>query len=315
MTLPAIAHPSMSEPVTAGTHRAARLLRALGPSAAPVWGELSREEAERLHHLMEREDHSAAHGRQDDDLAAMIEEVKRAPGQACNAQRSVWPELSRLDPATIARAFESECVQVIAVILSRLSPETAARTVRALPRQTATEALRRLLHLGSVKPEALAIIEKAAAQLLASAPAGQAGDGHERVARIFDQLDRSAEQGLLASLDESEPGAGARVRALMFTFDDLARLGPAAIQTILSGIDRDVLTIALKGASASVRDAILSNMTKRAGDLLLSEIESAGPVRKSQVEAARQQMTGLARSLARRGDILAATHDGDELVE
>ena len=56
-------------------------------------------------------------------------------------------------------------------------------------------------------------------------------------------------------------------------------------------------------------------MTKRAGDMLMSEMVALGPLRRSQIEEARTSITDIARGLARRGDILSTDDDDDELIE
>ena len=103
----------------------------------------------------------------------------------------------------------------------------------------------------------------------------------------------------------------------MFTFDDLAGLDAAGLQTLLSAADRAVLVIALKGARPETAAAFFVNMTQRAGDLLREEIASLGPVRRSEIEMARQEMVALARTLIHRGDIRAGgqANEDDELVD
>lgn len=313
MNLPAqTTAPSVA--LSPGTARAARLMRALGPAASAVWAELSPDEADTLSAAMQN---ASPESRSGNDADELLRAVHRRPREAHAAKTGsdVWARLATLEPGLIARQLRHENPQVLAVILSRLQPDLAAETVRALPRSLATETLRRLLYLGPVRKPALAAIEGALSELLTSARQGGGRDGHEAVARIFDQLGSGREQALLASLDEAEPGSAPRIRALMFTFDDLAGLRPAAIQTILSSVDRAVLSTALRGAKPAVRKVFLQNMTKRAGDLLVAEIETSEPVRRSEIETARQEITGIARSLARRGDILSQDEQEDDLVE
>lgn len=297
-----------------GLHRSAALMRALGARASSVWATLSPEDAQRLTTAMDAmpensaTEHAAAR--------AYVEEMTSPRATAPAAQTNLWQTLSSRDGAANASLIQNESPQVIAVILSRLSPNSAATTVRALPQALATEALHRLLHLGDVRPAALKAIETTLLGSISTAHASISNSGHERIARIFDSLDSRAEQSLLASLDDAEPGIRDRIRALMFTFDDLATLGPASIQTILSATDRAVLIVALKGAKDETAKAVFSNMTSRAADLLRSEIEATGPIRRSEIEAARAELITSARTLVKRGDILSGEPDeDDELIE
>lgn len=294
----------------AGLQRSAALMRALGPNANAVWAALTPQEAANLTHAMDNL--PVTHEQESAASAQYVRDISRAPSPQ---NTPLWQELSARDGQANANLLGSESPQVIALILSRMTPESAATTVRALPQATATEALRRLLHLGDVQPAALKAIETVLNKTLSSASSETANSGHERVARIFDSLDTRAEQTLLASLDNEEPGVGDRIRALMFTFDDLATLDPASLQTLLAGTDRGVLIMALKGAKAETSAAFFNNMTARAGELLRSEIEASGPVRRREIDAARAEIIALARTLIKRGDILSDDANDDEFIE
>ncbi|MEL7108686.1 MAG: FliG C-terminal domain-containing protein [Pseudomonadota bacterium] len=309
MSLPAMTSAPISE---TGLTRSARLMRALGAKAASVWNELSSEEANQLSVEMDRlsDDAEAERG----ILRSYVDEMHARPTRTPGSNAGIWAHLSMQDGAQIARLLESESPQVIAVILSRLTPDAAAKTVRALPRSLATEALKRVLTLGDIHSGALKALEQALQAQMTDKPASSHASGHAQVAQIFDQLDPQSEQTLLAALDGVQPGAGEKIRALMFTFEDLARLDPASLQTILANIDRAILTLALKGASESVTDVFFQNLTQRAGDLLRDEIAVLGPIRRAEIDQARANVLAVARTLVKRGDILA--HEpNDELVE
>lgn len=309
MSLPAMTSGTVGE---TGLTRSARLMRALGAKAASVWNELSPEEANRLSAEMDRLGDNADAER--GILRHYVEAMHARPTRSPHPNSGVWTHLSSQDGAQIARLLESESPQIIAVILSKLTPDAAAKTVRALPRSLATEALKRVLTLGDVHPGALKALEQVLQAEVANGHASSQAHGHAQVAQIFDQLDPQSEQTLLAALDGVQPGAGEKIRALMFTFEDLARLDPASLQTILANIDRTILTLALKGASESVTDVFFQNLTQRAGDLLRDEIAALGPVRRADIDQARANVLAVARTLVKRGDILA--HEpNDELVE
>lgn len=308
MSLPALS-PTASP---AGLRRSAMLMRALGAKAASVWSQLSPQEAEQLSQAMQAlpEDQDAEQGA----LRVYLETMKASPAATDPAPGSVWSRLSALEGTALANMIQDESPQVIALILSRLAPDAAAKTVRVLPRSIATEALKRMLSLGEVHPGAIKALELALSKELDQAKPTQLGGGHEHVARIFDQLDSQSEETLLSSLNTAEPGSGEKIRALMFTFADLASLDPASMQTILGSVDRAELTLALKGAPDAVTDAFFKNMTQRASDLLREEMDASGPVRRSDIEAARAEILTLARTLVKRGDILVRDAD-DELIE
>jgi len=185
-----------------------------------------------------------------------------------------------------------------------------------LPPALSIEAMQRLLHIGEVHPAAMASLEQHLRGRV-EAVAGDSGQGGaERIARIFDRLDPRAGTLFLAALETAEPGTGEKIRSLMFTFDDLAALDAAGMQTLLAAADRAVLVAALKGAKEATAAAVFANVTQRAGDLLREEIAALGPVRRSEVDTARAELVELARQLIGRGDIRTGkTSDADELVE
>ena len=311
MNLPARTVPAAPDQ-RSGLKRSALLMRALGARAASVWSQLSPQEAQQLSDAMQTlpEDSVAEQRAVESYVASMSTPQAARPA----APTTLWQRLSRCDGAHIADLVQSESPQVIAVIFSRLAPDSAAAAVTALPRSLATEALKRMLSLGDVHPSALRGIEMALSlRLEQMRPSGSHG-GHERVARIFDQLDSKSEKALMSSIDTAEPGAGEKIRAFMFTFEDLAKLDAASLQTILGRVDRAVLTLALKGAPEAVADAFYTNITQRAGDLLRDEIETTGPIRRSEIEAARSEIIEIARALVKRGDILSRDAE-DELIE
>ena len=309
MSIPALASDQSPKD---GVRKSALLMRALGAKASAVWSQLSPEEAAQLSQAMQSVPEDA---QAEQAVLRQYTRSMRSQGKGSAPQEgAIWAALSNCGGPFIASLIQNESPQVIALTLSRLSPEAAAEAVRALPKSLATEALKRLLNLGDVHPAALKALELSLGQQLKQKQTHDLNGGHEHVARIFDQLDSGSESTLLSSLDSAEPGSGEKIRALMFTFEDLAKLDPASLQTILGNVDRAVLTLALKGAEPSVTEAFFANITQRAASLLREEIANAGPVRRSEIDAARADVLTVARALVKRGDLLPQGRD-DELIE
>lgn len=307
--MPALATTSSKQ---SGLNRSAILMRALGAKAANVWSQLSPDEARRLSAEMESLPETVA--TESGILTKYVDAMQTSKPSPSQTRGSIWSRLSQLEGADLAQLIEHESPQVIALILSKLEPHAAAQTVRVLPRPLATDALKRLLHLGDIHPKTMSAVSEALTHMADAAQSTSPRGGHAQVAQILDRMDQASEQSLLSALDSAEPGAGEKVRALMFTFDDLASLDPASLQTILVNVDRAVLTIALKDASEPVEQAFFQNITQRAGDLLRDDIATLGPVRRSDIETARAEILAIARTLVKRGDILTQSPD-DELVE
>jgi len=140
-------------------------------------------------------------------------------------------------------------------------------------------------------------------------------DSHELMADIFNNLDRTTENRFMTSLEERNREAAERIKALMFTFDDLARVDGAGIQTLLRQVEKDSLGLALKGASDEVQELFFANMSERAGKMMKEDMEAMGAVRLKEVDEAQAAIVAIAKALSDSGEIVIAGGDEDsELV-
>jgi flagellar motor switch protein FliG len=137
-------------------------------------------------------------------------------------------------------------------------------------------------------------------------------DSHEMMADIFNNFDRQTENRFITSLEERNRDAAERIRALMFVFEDLTKLDPGGVQTLIRAVDKGQLALALKGASDTVRDLFFSNMSERAAKIMREDMGAMGPVRLRDVDAAQQMMVTTAKDLAARGEIMLADSGGDD---
>ncbi|CAN0439354.1 unnamed protein product [Discosporangium mesarthrocarpum] len=140
-------------------------------------------------------------------------------------------------------------------------------------------------------------------------------DAHEMMAEIFNNLDRSNEARFISSLEELNRDAAERIKALMFTFEDLIKLDVSGVQTMLRVADKEKLGVALKGASEELRDLFFSNMSERAAKILREDMEAMGPVRLKDVDEAQMYLVNQAKELSAKGEIVIAEGGGeDQLV-
>lgn len=304
-----------------GLQDAALLLRAVGAEAGPIWSQLTHSETAAITAQMDRLS-SDNHVSDKAALEAFLLETR--PGQkgtpaaaAGQTPKGVWARLDAAHAPLLAALVHQESPQVAAWIMTQLEPKLAASVVRMLDEPSSLEILKRLVDLRPPPPAVAELIENSLADTLARIGPEAGLDGHARVARIVDQLDEAREKALMDGLAAADPGAAERIRALMFTFEDLTALSAAGMQTLLANVDRAVLTMALKGAQLDLTNVFFSNLTRRAGAMIRDEMAALGQVRRSQVEAARQEIVEIARTLLRQGEIRAGSgaEDDDELVE
>lgn len=232
------------------------------------------------------------------------------------AGRTMWDKLGNVNETLLANYLKNEYPQTVAVVLSKLRPEHAARVLAVLPQDFAVEVITRMLRMETVQKDILDKVEQTLrVEFMSNLARTSRRDAHEMMAEIFNNFDRGTEGRFMAELEERNREVAERIRALMFTFEDLSSLDPSGIQALLRAVDKDKLALALKGASESLRDMFFSNMSERAGKILREDMEAMGPVRLRDVDEAQMIMVQLAKELAEKGEIVLGGRQGeDELI-
>ena len=244
------------------------------------------------------------------ERAAQIMEEIRGP-----AGRTMWDKLGNVNEAVLANYLKNEYPQTVAVVLSKVRADHGARVLTLLPDSFAMEVIMRMLRMESVQKEVLEGVERTLrAEFMSNLARSTRRDSHEMMAEIFNNLDRDSEQRFLAALEERNRESADRIRALMFTFDDLARLTGPAVQTLLRQVEKDKLPLALKGASDKLRQLFFSNLSDRASKMLREDIEALGPVKLRDVDDAQAAIVVLAKDLAAQGEIDIGEGADEELV-
>jgi flagellar motor switch protein FliG len=246
----------------------------------------------------------------DDRVKTIMEEIRGPAG------RTMWDKLANVNETVLANYLKNEYPQTVAVIVSKIRPDHAARVLSTLPEAFAMEVVMRMLHMESVQKDILDDVEQTLrTEFMSNLARAQRRDAHEMMADIFNNLDRQAEGRFISALEDRNRESAEKIKALMFTFEDLEKLDGTAVQTVLRGVNKDKLGIALKGASEVLRDLFFSNMSERAGKILKEDMEAMGPVRLSDVDEAQSEIVLVAKDLADKGEILIADASGeDELV-
>ncbi|MEL6257599.1 MAG: FliG C-terminal domain-containing protein [Pseudomonadota bacterium] len=291
-----------------GIDRSARLLKALGPRGGAIWAALSPDDATTLSVAVD----NLAPDSREDSLAAEAF-LRDAPSSSPN-DAPVWSQLDALSPQALVALLNGERPQFIALALSKVRPETAARVLNAMPQKDASIAVQALLSAPATPSGVLAAFEAGLAEQIERV-ARSNDRGHGPVARLFDAMDSEAGRALLSTLESQRPGDAAQVRGLMFAFENLNALHAAGLQTLLANIDRNDLAVALKGASDEHRQPFLDNLTQRAGAALLEDIDALGPISAKRVDAARRAIAAIARDLISSGEIGPIDDPDQDLIE
>lgn len=245
-----------------------------------------------------------------DKVDAIMEDIRGPAG------RTMWDKLANVNETVLANYLKNEYPQTVAVVLSKIKPEHAAQVLSQLPESFSMEVIMRILRMETVQKEVLDDIERTLrTEFMSNLARTNRRDAHEMMAEMFNSLDRATEARFLSSLEERNRDSAERIRALMFTFEDLGKLDPSGIQTMLRTVDKQKLTIALKGASETLKDLFFTNMSERAAKIMREDMASLGPVRLKDVDESQMYMVQLAKDMAARGEIVISTGKGeDELV-
>jgi flagellar motor switch protein FliG len=208
--------------------------------------------------------------------------------------------------------------QTIALVLAHLGPGQSAMVLSGLDQKAQADVARRIALMEQAGPDVIRLVERELDRRMSTVIGPQelsAVGGVPPLVAIINRADRSTERMILEGLESVSPDLAEQVRAQMFIFEDITTLDDPAIQLVLRNVDSNDLALALKGTSALVREKIMKNLSSRAAENLLEEIELLGPRRLSEVEEAQAKVVTEIRALEQSGKIVIARGSDDAFVE
>ncbi|MBK1641881.1 flagellar motor switch protein FliG [Chromatium okenii] len=224
--------------------------------------------------------------------------------------------LKWLDPRAIAEMIRNEHPQIVAIVLSHLDPDQSAETLSYLPDRVQSDLILRIATLDGVQPAALQELDEVLERQLSgknTAKSSMVG-GIKMAANIMNLMDSSKEAVVMEGIIQVDEGVATRIQELMFVFASLIDVDDRGLQTLMREISTDVLVTAMKGAEEDLKDKIFRNMSKRAAEALRDDLDSKGPVRLSDVEAAQKEILAVARRLAESGEIILGGKGGETML-
>ena len=216
--------------------------------------------------------------------------------------------LKWMDPRAIAELVRNEHPQIIAIVMAHLDGDQAAEVLKCLPERGRVDVMLRLATLDGIPPHALNELNDVMARQFAGSQNIKSSSvgGVKVAANILNFMDSGQDEALLAAIGQIDTDLGTRIRDLMFVFDNIADLDDRAVQAVLREISSEQLALALRGADNRVREKITGNMSQRAAEILIEDMEARGPVRLAEVEAAQKEILAVVRRMADNGDIQIA---------
>ncbi|MFD0807437.1 flagellar motor switch protein FliG [Nocardioides caeni] len=225
--------------------------------------------------------------------------------------------LHRADPAQLRGFIADEHPQVIALVLAHMAADKASLLLSGLPAHQQAVVAHRIAVMDRTSPEIVrtveSILERKLSSMLQPTEVSRVG-GVDPLVNIINRSDRPTERQIVEGLEGLDPALADEVKSRMFMFEDIVGLDDRSVQQVLRQVDTAELALALKGVSETVRTKITGNLSERAAENLLDEVELLGAVRLAQVEEAQQSIIRTIRQLEEQGQIMVRRGNDDEFI-
>lgn len=234
--------------------------------------------------------------------------------KAVEARSAEFQVLQQTGPQQLAVLLREESPQTIALVISQLPAEQGGSLMSLLPLELQPQVAARMASLDRISPEVLRRITEVIGSKLKTGREVSKPDGIKTLAGLLNHVDPTMVDGILSQVEEENQTAASSVREMMFVFDDILSVDKEGMKSVLAKCDRKVLTTALKGTTAKIREHFTQCMSQRAADMLVEDMDALGPVRIRDVQAAQAQVVAVVRQLQQQGTIASSRGGGDEYV-
>ncbi len=249
---------------------------------------------------------AASFGKQRGEL--MVDRILSGNGGGAGIDALKW-----MDPKAVAQLVSDEHPQVIASLLAQLDGKLSGKVVPLLPEKQRADVLMRIATLEELPQSALQELDTIVGKRAASGNqvTSRRIGGTRTVADIINSMDRETSNNVLGAIETENSELHAKIKELLFVFDDLVDVDNKGIQAVLREVSSDILSVALRGADPAVAEKIYGNMSKRAAEILREDMEARGPVKLTEVEAAQREIVAIAQKLSEEGTIIIGSSAGE----
>ena len=225
-----------------------------------------------------------------------------------------FASMRNADVRQLVTFLKDEHPQVIALVLAHLPPLQSAEVLTGFAPEQQAEVAYRIATMDRTSPEMVRLVEEELGRRMGSILAHQdmsSAGGVEALVEIINRSPRPTERSILEWLESTDPELAERVRSQMFVFEDIVTIDDRSLQQVLREVEGNDLATALKGVRPEVRDKVVRNLSERAAENLLEEIDLLGPVRTRTVEEAQAKVVGVIRTLEEQG-VLTLNRGGED---
>ncbi len=222
--------------------------------------------------------------------------------------------LGKIKPQQLADFIINEHPQTIALILAHMEAPNAAETLSYFPDEMKAEISIRMANLGEISPQVVKRVSTVLENKLESLTSYKIEVGGLRaVAEIFNRLGQKSAKTTLASIESVDNKLAGAIKEMMFTFEDIVKLDNFAIREILKVADKKDLSLALKTSTKDLTDKFLNNMSSRAAEQFVEEMQYLGAVKIKDVDVAQRKIIEIVQSLQEKGVI--QTGEEEDVIE
>ena len=222
--------------------------------------------------------------------------------------------LEKIKPQQLSDFIINEHPQTIALILAHMDSTSAAETLSYFSDDLRAEISMRMANLGDISPSTIKRVSTVLETKLEALATYKVEVGGPRaVADIFNRLGSKSAKSTLSHIEQIDEELASSIKEMMFTFEDIIELDANAIREILQGIEKKDLILALKSSGEGLKDKFFSNMSQRAKESFIEEMQFMGAVRVREVEAAQRKIVEYVQKLADQGKVQIG--DVDEMIE
>ena len=218
--------------------------------------------------------------------------------------------LAKIRPQQLADFIINEHPQTIALILAHMDASGAAETLGYFSDELRAEVAIRMTNLGDISPSVVKRVSAVLESKLESLTSYKVEVGGTRsVAEIFNRLGQKAAKATIAQIEQVDAQLAIEIKEMMFTFEDISKLDNNAIREILKIADKKDLTLALKSAPDDLKQKFMGNMSQRASEQFMEEMQFLGAVKVRDVENAQRKIVEVVQTLAEQGLVQLGEQD------
>ena len=247
------------------------------------------------------------------------EEATRLMERAKPRKPTPFSTIQNVKGQDLATILSNEQCATASIILSFFPPKKVADVLSYLDEEIREEIIVRLARQNDADYEIVERIEEIFVEKVQSSTSSiDDGDrkstgGPDFVAEVFQNIEKTMEEEMMTTIQDESAELADQIRDLMFTFEDVKRLGDPDIQKVLREVPSEKLVIALRGSSQEVIDKFLGNLSKRAQENLQEEMGLMGKVKKSEIEVERKAIVSTIRALEAAGTITVSAGGDDDV--